>query len=287
MKKDNKKRSSPSPGSRWKPQRAKKLPSITIGMDLGDKRSRYCVMEEEQVVREESVASSKKGLAQVFSRYPRCRIALEVGTHSPWVSRLLNSLGHEVIVANPRQLQLITQSSRKNDKVDARTLARLARLDPDLLRPIQHRSEKAQMDLMRVRVRAQLVEMRTMLVNSLRGFVKSVGERVAPCDPENLDGQHVEDLPEPLRDVLKPLVDQVQGLNQQLRECEQQLEQIARNEYPETQLLRQVHGVGTLIALTFRLTLEDPHRFGKSRDVSTSMSNRSRMAFAYSARFRR
>ena len=248
-------------------ERKKIQPILTIGMDLGDKTSRYCVLEDSEVVEERSVATTRKGLRQGFGARRRCRIALEVGTHSPWVSRLLSSLGHEVIVANPRQLQLITQSSRKDDKVDAKTLARLARIDPELLRPIRHRSEKAQLDLMQIRVRAQLVETRTGLVNSVRGLAKSVGERVPSCDPDSLNMVRLEGLPEPLQGVLNPLVEQVESLTEQIREADRKLEQIARSEYPETQLLEQIYGVGTLIALTFVLTVEDRHRFRKSREV--------------------
>ena len=267
MKKNSKKRKPQSPRSHDKQQRATKERSITIGMDLGDKRSRYCVLEESEVVKEDSVATQKKELVEVFGRYQRCRIALEVGTHSPWISRLLSELGHEVIVANPRQLQLIAQSSRKDDKVDAKTLARLARVEPELLRPIRHRSEKAQLDLMQIRVRAGRVEARTALVNTVRGLAKSVGERVPKCDPEALDQGRWAGLREPLRAVLKPLVEQVESLSEQIQQCERNLEQIAREEYPETELLQQVWGVGTLIALTFVLTVEDPARFVHSRDV--------------------
>jgi transposase len=237
-------------------------------MDLGDKTSRYCVLNSQgEVVKEGSAATTRKGMAQTFGSMPRSRIAIEVGTHSPWISRLLSSLGHEVIVANPRQLKLITESSRKDDKVDAKTLARLARIDPELLRPIRHRSEQAQMDLMQVRVRAALVETRTSLVNTLRGLAKSVGERVAKCDPDSLDQARLEGLPKELQEVLKPLVEQVESLTGQIEECNRKLEQIARSKYPETKLLTQVHGVGTLIALTFVLTVEDRERFQKSRDV--------------------
>jgi transposase len=241
---------------------------ITIGMDVGDKTSRYCALNQAgDVVKEGSIATSRKGLMQTFGAMARCRVALEVGTHSPWISRLLSSVGHEVIVANPRQLKLITESSRKNDKVDAKTLARLARIDPELLRPIRHRGEKAQMDLMQVRVRAALVETRTSLVNTLRGLAKSVGDRVENCDPDSLDAARLEALPKQLREVLEPLAQQVESLTERIRECDRKLEQIARTEYPETKLLTQVHGVGTLIALTFVLTVEDRERFQKSRDV--------------------
>ncbi len=241
---------------------------ITIGMDLGDKISRYCVLDGQgEVLREASTATTKKGLCQAFGALPRCRMALEVGTHSPWVSRLLSQLGHEVIVANARQVRLISQSSRKDDRLDAQTLARLARVDPQLLRPIRHRSEKAQRDLMTIRVRATLVEARTALVNAARGMAKALGERLPACDADSLDTARLEALPGELQASLQPLLEQVESLTAKIHALDKQLEQIARSEYPETQLLRQVSGVGTLIALTFVLTVEDASRFTKSRDV--------------------
>jgi transposase len=237
-------------------------------MDLGDKTSRYCVLEEQgEAIKEGSVATTKKGMAQVFGAMKRCRIAIEVGTHSPWVSRLLKQLGHEVIVANARQVKLISQSSRKDDKLDARTLARLVRIDPELLRPIRHRSEKAQHDLLAIRVRATLVETRTSLVNAARGFAKAQGERLPTCDADNLGTAQLAGRPEGLRERLRPLLEMVETLTEKIQESDGTLEQIARMDYPETELLRQVSGVGPLIALTFVLTLEDPHRFQKSRDV--------------------
>jgi transposase len=242
--------------------------SITIGMDLGDKTSRYCALDEDgEVLFERATASSQKGMLEAFGALGRCRIALEVGTHSPWVSRLLKKLGHEVIVANARQVKLITQSSRKNDKLDAQTLARLARVDPQLLRPIQHRSEEAQQHLMVIRVRATLVETRTALVNSARGLAKSMGERLPKCDADNLDVECMETLPEALQTTLKPLLEEVASVTEKIHALDERIEQIAREQYPETALLKQVSGVGNLIALTFVLTVEDPARFGKSRDV--------------------
>jgi transposase len=241
---------------------------VTIGMDLGDKASRYCVVGADGEIRsEDSVATSKKGMLQKFAGMRRCRIAVEVGTHSPWISRLLKGLGFEVIVANARQVQLIRASSRKNDRMDARMLARLARVDPQLLRPIQHRSEQAQADLMTIRVRADLVEARTMLVNAARGFTKAQGERLPSCDTDVMGVEKLETLPEALREGLRPLLEQVESLTEKIHELDTKIEQIARSQYPETALLRQVSGVGTLIALTFVLTVEDRERFQKSRDV--------------------
>ena len=241
---------------------------ITIGLDLGDKTSRYCVLDENgEVEAEGSVATTKKGMGGKFGCLGRCRIAIEVGTHSPWLSRLLSSLGHEVIVANARQVRLISASSRKDDRLDAQTLARLARVDPQLLRPIRHRGEKAQQDLLVIRVRSALVEARTSLVNAARGLAKAMGERLPSCDAGSLGVERLEALPEKLREPLQPLLQEVESLTEKIQELDQKVEQIARTEYPETQILRQVSGVGPLIALTFVLTLEDRDRFEKSRDV--------------------
>jgi transposase len=237
-------------------------------MDLGDKSSRYCAIDENgAVLFERSVCTTKKGMAQVFGALGRCRIALEVGTHSPWVSRLLKSFGHEVIVANARQVKLISQSTRKDDKLDARTLARLARIDPELLRPIRHRSEQAQLDLTQIRVRAALVEARTSLVNAARGLAKALGERLPKCDADNLAVERLQTLPAAVQSVLKPLLEEVASMTEKIHACDEQIERIARTKYPETKLLRQISGVGPLIALTFVLTVEDAARFQKSRDV--------------------
>jgi len=251
--------------------------SLTIGMDLGDKISHYYVLDSEgELVREGTLTTTKKGMKQRFGSLQRCRIAMEVGTHSPWVSRLLGSLGHEVIVANARQVKLISASSRKSDRLDAQTLARLARMDPELLRPIRHRSEKAQGHLMQVRVRSALVETRTGLINTARGLAKAMGERLPACDADQMGVEKMQGLPAELAEALAPLLETVESLTERIKEWDQKLEQLAGREYPETELLRQVSGVGSLIALTFVLTLEDPNRFGKSRDVGCYLGLRPR-----------
>jgi transposase len=241
---------------------------ITVGMDLGDKSSRYCVLNESGVVMlEAAVATTRKAMTEKFKGLPKCRIAIEVGGHSPWVSRLLSQLGHEVVVANPRQVKVISSSSRKTDKVDAEMLARLARVDVQLLRPIRHRSEKAQTDLMTIRIRAALVEARTALINTTRGLAKALGERVPACSADYLGMKQLESLSVGLKETLRPLVEQVEALTVQIKALEAKIEQIARKDYPETALLQQVSGVGTLIALTFVLTVDDKERFQRSREV--------------------
>jgi len=203
-------------------------------------------------------------------------MALEVGTHSPWLSRWLERLGHEVIVANARQVKLISASSRKDDRLDAQTLARLARADPRLLRPIRHRSERGQGYLTVIRVRAALVDARTSLVNAARGLAKAQGERLPSCDTDQMGVERMAKLPAGLRAVLEPLLAEVESLTAKIKECDTKIEQIARTEYPETALLEQVSGVGTLIAVTFVLTVEDHKRFRKSREVGCYLGLRPR-----------
>jgi transposase len=250
---------------------------LTVGIDLGDRSSRYCILDEQgEVLAEGSVATTKKGFAQVFGSKPGSRLALEVGTHSPWVSRYLADLGHEVIVANARRVRLITDSTRKNDRLDAKTLARLVRIDPELLSPIRHRSAQAQADLMVIRARAALVEARTMLVNAARGLTKSHGERLVSCGTGQIREQLAESLSDPLQNALRPLLAEMESLSKRIREYDEQIESLGKSRYPETELLKQVHGVGALTALTYVLTVDDPYRFRRSRDAGAYFGLRPR-----------
>ena len=241
---------------------------LTIGLDLGDRSSWYCVLDEAgEVLLEQKLATTAKAMREVFSGMPHSRMALETGMHSPWVSRLLSDLGHEVIVAHARNVRLIGESRKKDDRLDARTLARLARIDPQLLSPVKHRSAKAQADLTVIRARAGLVRSRTALINTARGLSKSYGERLRGCNPRNMNPEKAEQLSPELQAALEPLLAAIEALSERIHEYNQQIEKIARESYPQVARLEQVKGVGTLIALTYLLTLEDPHRFRKSRDV--------------------
>ncbi len=206
-------------------------------------------------------------MKQTFGKIPRSLIALETGTHSPWISRVLTELGHEVIVAHAQKVQLITKSNRKDDRHDARTLARLVRIDPELLGPVRHRSAKAQIHLTVIRARAELVSARTALVNAARGLVKSYGQRLPKCGTYQVNEKLAEGLSAELREVLVPLFKEIESLNERVKEYDQRMENIAKQAYPEVSLLKQVKGVGTQIALTYVLTIEDPYRFPKSREV--------------------
>jgi transposase len=241
---------------------------LTVGLDLGDRNSWYCVLDEAGQIRlEQRVRTSAKALQEVFGAMPRSRMALETGTHSPWISRLLSELGHEVIVANARKVRLIGESRKKDDRLDAQTLARLARIDPELLCPVKHRSAQGQADLTLIRARAGLVRARTALVNTARGLAKSYGERLRGCNVRNLNPEKAEGLSPELRAALEPLLTAIESVSEHIAEYNERIEKLAQESYPQVALLKQVKGVGTLIALTFLLTLEDPHRFRKSRDV--------------------
>jgi transposase len=241
---------------------------LTIGFDLGDRSSWYCVLDEAgSVLLEQRVSTTPKAMKEVFEAMPGCRIALETGMHSPWVSRLLSELGHEVIVAHARNVRLIGESRKKDDRLDAQTLARLARIDPQLLSPVKHRSAKAQADLTVIRARAGLVRARTALVNTVRGLAKSYGERLRGCNVRNMNPEKAEGLSPELQRALEPLLAGIESLSERIGEYNEGIEKLAQESYPQVARLKQVKGVGTLIALTYLLTLEDAHRFRKSRDV--------------------
>lgn len=242
---------------------------LTIGVDLGDRDSYYCVLNEAgEVIRRGEVETERQPLEVAFRGYPASVVALEVGTHSPWVSRVLEELGHEVIVANARQVKLISQSSRKNDRLDAEMLARLARADRKLLAPVRHRGAEAQADLMGVRVRAQLVELRTQAVNAARGLVKSFGQRLPTCDPDSLHREHAKHLDAAIRPHVERLLRMVEELNVEIDGSDADLNRISGERYAqETAQLQQVPGVGPVTALTFVLTVDDARRFRHSRDV--------------------
>ena len=241
---------------------------LTIGLDLGDRSSSYCVLNAAgEITLEQELPTTPEGMKQTFAKMPRCRIAMETGTHSPWVSRLLTALGHEVIVAHAQNVRLIVKSRRKDDRMDARTLARLARIDPELLSPVQHRSAQAQLHLTEIRARAVLVSARTALVNAARGLVKSYGERLGRCGTFQFRQETATGLSAGLREALQPLLLEVESLNERIKEYDRRIEKMGKERYPETALLKQIKGVGDVIATTYVLTIEDPRRFRKSRDA--------------------
>src|SRR5215211_3782864 len=244
-------------------------PKMTAGLDLGDKYSYLCLIDTEsgEVVEEGRLRTSPEAFRRRFFSEQPMRIAIEAGTHSPWASRVLEEYGHEVLVANARKLRLIYANKRKRDEIDAENLARLARLDPKLLYPLKHRGENAQAHLALIRSRQALVSCRTQLVNHVRGALKSFGARLPKCPARSFHKRASEHIPEALLPALGPILETIGSLTQRIRDYERKLETVCQEHYPETELLRQVEGIGPLTALTFVLTLEAPYRFEKSRPV--------------------
>jgi transposase len=196
-------------------------------------------------------------------------VVLEACCHSPWLSRLLHELGFEVVVANPRQLKLIFKSKRKNDPIDSERLARLGRVDTELLSPIRHRSEAVQRDLHVLKSRDTLVGTRTRLVSHIRSVVKSLGGRIPlKVRAETFHRSSKEHVPEALVPSVEPLLRVLESIDLEIKQLDRQIHQLCKEAYPETEMLRQVTGVGEIVALTFVLVIEDPRRFERSRDVA-------------------
>jgi transposase len=243
---------------------------LTAGLDLGDKYSYLCVLDTDsgELVEDGRLRTTPEDLRRRFDFEKKLRIAIEVGTHSPWVSRLLEACGHEVVVANPRKTRLIYGDKRKTDELDAQKLARLARADPELLYPIEHRGEDSQAHLALIHSRDALVRSRTQLINHVRGMVKSFGARLPKCSAESFHKKVADALPSELAEALGGVVETITSLTERIRDYERRIERVCNESYPqETGLLRQVPGVGAITSLTFVLTLEDPDRFEKSRAV--------------------
>jgi len=239
-----------------------------IGIDLSDRTGKYCAIDDEAKKIEEGKATLRTPELEkwAMSIVPTVMV-IEAGTHSPWISRLLTRCGHEVIVANPGKVALITQNVQKTDPVDAEFLARLGRLDRELLFAIQHRGEQAQIDLQVIRTRDMAVKVRSILINHLRGAVKSFGERLSKCSTEAFVNTTRKEVPEALKTALDPIFSQIDQLTKTINGYERQVLKLVEERYPEVEMMTQIKGVGALTGLAFVLVLEDAQRFASSRSV--------------------
>lgn len=244
-------------------------PRTIVGIDLGDRFSQVHVLSTEsgEHLEQGRIATTKEGFTARFADAPRARVALETGTHSAWVARLLADLGHEVLVANARKVRLISDNERKNDKLDAERLALLARADPRLLHPVRPRGAAAQTALVTLKARDSLVRGRTGLINTVRGVVKASGARLPKCSADAFHKHAEANLPGELQAALQPLVAQIAALTATIKHYDGLVKRLAK-EFPETELLSQVNGVGALTALAFVLTVEDPKRFANGGKVA-------------------
>ncbi len=244
-----------------------RLPT-TIGLDVGNLSSCYCVLDDAgQQVETGRVAMTREGVSAMLRRLLPSRFVVEAGGHSPWVSRLATDLGCDVIVANPRRVKLISCNDRKSDRTDAELLARLGRIDPQLLAPVQHRSMERHAALAVKRARDLAVESRTALINHVRGAVKSFGDRIPLCSTPSFHRRAIEHVPAELRAALLPILRLIAELSAEVKNYDAQIERMADEQFPETKVLRQVPGIGPLIALSYVLTLGSPSRVDSSRQA--------------------
>jgi len=239
-----------------------------VGLDLSDRTGRfYAIDDEGKKIDEGTIALRTPELEKWARSIPPTLIAIEAGTHSPWISRLLTRCGHEVIVANPVKVALITKNVQKTDPVDAEYLARLARFDRGLLFPIQHRGEQAQIDLQVIRTRDVAVKMRSTAISHVRGAVKSFGGRLSKCSTEAFVNTTRKEVPKALKTALDPIFEQIDQLTKTINGYERQVLKLVEQRYPEVEMVAQIKGVGALTGLAFVLVLEDARRFASSRSV--------------------
>jgi transposase len=245
--------------------------NVIIGIDLGDRKHALCVLKASgEIEAEFTLGNDRDRLRWLSEKYPRALMVMEVGAQSPWISRYFEELGHRVLVANPRKVRAIYENDRKCDRKDAAMLAKLARADESLLSPIRHGSEDAQRALMEIKQRDNLVRQRVNIITSIRFTLKSLGIRTrspksssfAKFVREDLAGKHGDELA-----LIEPSLKVLETLNEQIKALEKSITTMAEEQYPETEFLRQITGVGVLTSLAFVLTIEDPQRFSRTRDI--------------------
>lgn len=246
------------------------LPQITIGVDLGDKEHRFHILDQAgNETNRGSVLNTREAFSELVADYPGARIAIEVGTHSPWISDHLAGTGCEVFVANARKLRAIYENERKCDELDAEMLARIARLDTKLLKPVTHISQDAMTDRLVLSTRDQLVNHRKSLIQSVRGSIKSVGYRIDSCSAPAFAKRARRVLGEnpAIMRGIEPMLIAIESMSQSIATLDVEIERLGRETYEITKIFRQVAGVGPITSLGFVLGVEDPYRIEKTRDV--------------------
>lgn len=239
-----------------------------IGWDVSDKKSAVIGLDESgNVILREEVRSNVRDVASWGSRMAPTLIALEAGPLSPWMSRLLASCGHEVVVANPAKIPSISRSRSKSDWRDAEQLARLVRFDRSMLHEIRHRREETQKDLQLIRSRDAAVRARSHLVSHVRASVKAQGARIDRCSTDAFTKRARKTLAADLLEIFAAVLTAIDALSVSIASFDKQVESLAKTKYPETARLTQIRGVGALTALAYVLILEDAARFRSSRMV--------------------
>lgn len=246
-----------------------------LGIDVHAKTSELCeVSASGKVVRRERMATTRAGLRRRFEGAARSRVVVECGGSTPWIVRMLEGFGHEVVVVNPRRVRLIAESTLKCDRVDAEILARLSRLDPELLRPVYQRSYEGQLLRTQLTVRSGLVRARASLINRIRGTLRAHGAPMSSCTARAFVAKFAEHRPpQELREVLEPLAGAIGELSERIDALEKRLVDDSRSDELLGRL-QEVPGVGPLVSLAFVAWVDRAERFVRSRDVGACLGLR-------------
>lgn len=243
------------------------FPALTVGLDVSDRTVIAAVFDAKgDLVEERKIACAPDTVRRFLAERSGARVALEVGTHAQWIHRIGVEVGCEVILANPRRLAMISQSQRKNDRNDARTLAELARVAPHLLHPVPPRSDDALAVRALLRARDHLVSARSALIHSVRSLVKPFGRRLTKCSAPAFAKKVADQIPELLIPATQPLLAVIDELTQRIDDFDQAVESTCEK-FPATERLRQIRGVGPVTSLAFVVAIGDPSRFTSARSV--------------------
>jgi transposase len=249
------------------PQNLDILPAHTIGIDLGDKSHHFSIVNAKGTIETRgTLPNQREVIAGFCAKWKGARTIIECGAQSPWISHFLSEQGMEVVVANPRRVKLISAGNTKSDRKDADLLARLGRADIQLLSPITHRSMNSQEDLCYVRVRDSLVQERVAMSNSIRGHLKALGYTPPSACTETIANHCRAQLKGTALRLVSPLCKVLDTLNAQIKVLDKKINAML-TQYPEAGRLAEVYGIGPITAVSFVLTIDDPHRFGRNRDL--------------------
>ena len=248
----------------------------TIGADVSDRTTKICVMTkaeggERRIVVETTCATTKAGFEEALSKFDRSwPVVFETGTHCRWMDRLFKEMGFKTIVGNPGKIPSITKSNTKNDRNDARELARLAIADPAMLHPVFLRDEVYQQMLRFHHARNMLISQRTQTINQIRGFAKSMGHRIECSSTEKFHELSKADWPRELEECAWPLMGVLKTVNLKIKAYDRLIERLAeRPEFkPMVERVREVYGVGVIGSTVFVAAIGGrPDRFDHARDV--------------------
>jgi transposase len=238
-------------------------------IDLHLRYSQICIVDETgRAVRAQRIVTSRAGFEAVFAGRAAMRVVVESSTESEWVAQAVAAWGHEVIVVDPNYGLMYGHRSRgvKTDRRDAAALAEACRRG--VYRPAHRVSATQRGGRRALRVREQLVRIRTQLINQVRAQLRQEGYRLPSGSAEHAVPRLTRlAIPAALREALAPVVAVLETVGQQVAACTAALARTAQGD-PVVQRLMTAPGVGPITALTYRAVLDDVARFREAGAVS-------------------